>query len=103
MKNLFVILVTYTQKIEVIDEILPSHREYLKKGYESGNLLASGPQDPRVGGIIIGCFADKKEAKAFTQNDPFCLKNAASYEILEFNPVLHHQSLKEFLNTLNEA
>ncbi|MDE6958473.1 MAG: YciI family protein [Helicobacter apodemus] len=99
MKNLFVIFVTYTQSIEVIDEILPSHREYLKKGYESGKLLASGPQNPRVGGIIIGSFVDKEEAQAFTQKDPFFLKNAASYEVLEFNPILHHQCLKEFLNS----
>lgn len=101
MKNLFVILVTYTQNIEVIDKILPSHREYLQKGYESGRLLVSGPQNPRVGGIIIGCFADKEEAKAFTQKDPFFLKNAANYEVLEFNPILHHHSLKEFLNAPN--
>lgn len=98
MKNLFVILVSYTQDIGVIDEILPAHREYLKKGYESGKLLASGPQNPRVGGIIIGCFVDKGEAKAFIKDDPFFLNNSANYEVLEFNPILHHQSLKGFLN-----
>lgn len=98
MKNLFVILVTYTKELAEIEKILASHREYLKSGYESGNLLASGPQNPRNGGIIIGQFVDKESALNFTKQDPFYLQNAAKYEVLEFNPVLHQDFLKDFLS-----
>ena len=98
MKNLFVILVTYTKELAEIEKILTSHREYLKSGYESGNLLASGPQNRRSGGIIIGQFIDKESALNFTKKDPFYLQNAAKYEVLEFNPVLHQDFLKDFLS-----
>ena len=97
MQNLFVILVNYTKELSAIEEILSAHREYLKTGYKSGKLLASGPQNPRTGGIIIGKFINKQEALDFTKQDPFYLKNAAKYDILEFNPVLHQDILKEFL------
>ncbi|CAM2864875.1 YciI family protein [Helicobacter burdigaliensis] len=97
MRNLFLILVNYTKPLEVIDEILPAHREFLKENYKEGKLLTSGPREPRVGGIILGKFKDKEEALKFTRQDPFYQNQAASYEIMEFNPVLHDESLKNFL------
>ena len=97
MTNLVVIVVKYEKDLKVIDEILPHHRAYLKLGYESGKLLASGPQNPKIGGVIIGKFESREEALAFTQNDPYALQNAASYQIIEFNPVLHQDFLNNFL------
>ena len=97
MKNLFIIFVTYTKELVEIEKILTSHREYLKTGYVSGNLLASGPQNPRKGGIIVGQFDNKEAAVNFTKQDPFYLQNAAKYELVEFEPVLHQDFLKEFL------
>ncbi|RDU54829.1 GTP cyclohydrolase [Helicobacter sp. MIT 00-7814] len=97
MKNLFCIIVTYTKPIEEIEAVLPLHREYLAKGYEAGFLLASGPQNPRVGGLILGHFENKQSAEAFTKNDPYAQHNLAKYEIIEFSPVLHAEILKDFL------
>ena len=89
MQNLFVILVNYTKELSAIEEILSAHREYLKTGYKSGKLVASGPQNPRNGGIIIGKFINKQEALDFTKQDPFDLNNADKCEVLDFNPVRH--------------
>ncbi|MDD6055883.1 MAG: YciI family protein [Helicobacter sp.] len=97
MKNLFVIRVTYTKPFEEIEKILPRHREFLQSGYKSGNLVASGPQNPKVGGIIIGTFSTKDEAESFFKDDPYALESLATYEIIEFSPVLHCDALKEFL------
>ena len=97
MKNLFVCLVHYTQPLDQILESLSEHREYLSSGYDKGLLLASGPRVPKDGGIIIGRFASKAEAQEFCNNDPFARKNLASYEILEFEPVLHASILDEFV------
>ncbi|MGD9595368.1 YciI family protein [Wolinella succinogenes] len=97
MKNLFVITVTYTKPLDIIDAILPEHRAFLQKGYEAGILLASGPMNPRVGGIILGIFKDTKEAMEFTAKDPYAKNNAASYQVVEFTPVKHAEFLKEFL------
>lgn len=95
--NMFCILVTYTKPISEIEQILAEHRAYLQKGYDTGVLLLSGPQNPKVGGCIIGRFADKESAEAFTQSDPYYLNNAATYEIIEFSPVLHSPLIKAFV------
>lgn len=97
MKNLFVILVSYTKPLNVIEEILSEHRAFLSKGYISGHLLASGPQNPKIGGIIIGKFESKEKARTFFKDDPYAQNNVATYQILEFTPVLHHTLLKNFL------
>ena len=97
MKNLFCIIVTYTQPLDTIESLLSLHREYLKQGYKKNILLVSGPQNPRTGGVIIGRFNDKQEALAFTRADPFFKNDAATYEILEFTPVLYTDLLKNFL------
>lgn len=98
MSALFVCMVDYLQPYEKVQEMLASHREYLKKGYEKGILLASGPRNPKDGGIIIGRFRDKSEAITFSKQDPFCLNNLAQYRIFEFEPVLHSEILTSFLD-----
>ena len=95
--SLFVCLVNYTKPLETIEEVLPLHRAYLRECYKRGFLLASGPRNPKDGGLIIGRFKDREEAILFSKNDPFCQKEVASYEILEFEPVLHSELLNDFL------
>lgn len=97
MKNLFVMLIQYKKEFSEIEKSLAEHREYLKKGYEKGILLASGPQNPKIGGLIIGKFDSKSEALSFSKQDPFSLKGLVSYDIIEFNPILHQDFLKDFL------
>ena len=97
MKNLFCIIVTYIKPIEEIEKVLQAHRGYLQAGYDAGFLLASGPLNPRVGGLIIGHFHNRQEAEIFTQSDPYFLQNLATYEIIEFSPVLHAEALNSFL------
>lgn len=97
MKNLFVVLVTYTKSLDIVESFLQEHRAFLKKGYESGNLLASGPQNPKVGGIIIGTFHSKESAENFFREDPYAQNNVATYQFVEFTPVLHNKLLASFL------
>lgn len=96
--NLYVILITYTVSVDEINKVVDSHREYLKQWYLSGNLLASGPREPKVGGIIIGRFDSLESAIDFTKCDPYRKNGVANYEVLEFNPVLHSEVLNNFIN-----
>ena len=96
MANLFIIKITYTASLEVIDSIVGEHRAYLAKGYEKGFLLASGPRNPKTGGIIIGRFDDLESVLEFTNKDPYRLNNVASYEVIEFTPILHNDAIKDF-------
>lgn len=99
--HLFLIDVTYTADLAVIEAHLAEHRAYLANGYETGFLLASGPKTPRVGGMIIGRFASLAAAQEFAKNDPFALRQIASHSIIEFEPVLHAQAIAGFLAQTN--
>lgn len=96
MKKLFVCKVNYIQPLEFVEKYLAEHRAYLKLGYNSGNLLASGPRDPKDGGLIIGRFDSKDDCSNFAKNDPFVLNDVAVYEIFEFEAVLHSDCLNDF-------
>lgn len=97
MKSIFVCLVHYLKSFEEVSVLLQEHRAYLKKGYENGVLLASGPRIPKDGGVIIGLFHSKTEAEQFSKSDPYVINNLARYEIFEFEPVLHSDVLSGIL------
>ena len=98
MKKLFICIINYTQPLEIIEKHLKSHRDYLKEWYAKDILLASGPKCPKDGGIIIGKFNNICEAILFSKNDPYTIHNLATYNIIEFDPILHSSILNEFLN-----
>jgi uncharacterized damage-inducible protein DinB/uncharacterized protein YciI len=83
----FLIETTYTAPIERIDALLVEHRAHLEQGFRSGLLLASGPMEPRTGGIILARARERAELEAFLERDPFRRENVARYRIVEFNPV----------------
>lgn len=98
MKKLFVCKVNYIQPLERVEEYLAEHRAYLKLGYDSNKLLASGPRNPKDGGIIIGRFDNKEDVSNFAKNDPFCINGIAIYDIIEFEAVLHAECIKNFFS-----
>ena len=94
---MFVITVTYLKSLDEVDKYLVAHREHLKKGYAQNLLLASGPQIPRQGGIILTAGNDKNKILNFIENDPFKLNGVASYNIVEFDPVLSADGIANLL------
>lgn len=83
----FVIESTYLVPIERIDDKLAAHRAHLETGFQNGMLLASGPQVPRSGGMIVARAADRAEIDAFLAHDPFVQANYSRYRVIEFQPV----------------
>lgn len=89
MKHI-IVEITYTQSIEKIDEHLHAHRNFLDEGYKKNILLASGPQNPRTGGIVIARTESLEELRSFFRQDPFSLNQCADYKFIEFIPVKFH-------------
>ena len=50
---MFVIALTYTASIEVLDGHLADHRAWLDQGIADGWLLLAGRREPRTGGILL--------------------------------------------------
>ncbi len=86
---MFIIDLEYKAPLEEIDAHLAAHRDFLESYYQKGLLLASGPKNPRTGGIIIALGNDLSVIEAMIQADPFFEKKLAHYSITEFFPVKH--------------
>jgi len=94
---MFLIQVTYTKPISEIDKHLSNHRSFLDKYHASGNLICSGPRNPRIGGIILCNFTDVDGVWNFIHQDPFHINDIASYEVIEFNPIKYAKNFEPFI------
>lgn len=80
-----------------MDQYLAAHRSFLEEGYQKNFFVASGPKNPRTGGIIISQLSERKQLEEILQKDPFYLYNIAEYEIIEFTPVKYHPDFACFI------
>lgn len=94
---MFLILLTYKKPIEFVDQYLVEHRSFLEKGYEQNYFVASGPRNPRTGGVILSQLKDKDQLLKIIQQDPFFIHEIAEFEIIEFNPVKYHKDFAGFV------
>ena len=90
---MFVVFVEYIKPLEVIDAHLAAHRQFLDEGYAKNAFLASGPQVPRTGGVILSALSDRAELEALLARDPFRLHEVATYKIIEFTPAKYHRDI----------
>jgi uncharacterized protein YciI len=93
----FIVEVTYTLPAEQLGEMVAIHRAFLQTGYDSGLLLFSGPQVPRVGGIVVARAASLEEFQQFFADDPYQKKGLATYRFIEFNPVKNQAFMDSWL------
>ena len=56
---MFVLELTYTAPMDAVDAALEAHRAWLDEQYGKGVFLASGPKNPRDGGVILAVAEDR--------------------------------------------
>ncbi len=84
---MFIAILSYKKPLSEVDKYLAAHREYLAKHYALGHFIASGPQTPRVGGVIM-MKSDSRETVDAMAFYPMQLQR---YDIVHYR-VLYHQS-----------
>lgn len=95
---MFIAILTYIKPLEEVDRFLQAHRDYLAEHYAAGDFIASGPQNPRVGGVIMIKASDRDAVNTIISQDPFNINGIADYQIVEFTPTLFYDlSLKTIL------
>lgn len=95
---MFIAILTYKKPLEEVDRYLQAHRDYLTEHYASGNFIASGPQNPRIGGVIMIKAENRTAVEAILAQDPFNINGIADYQIVEFTPTMFiNQELNKFL------
>lgn len=85
---MFIAILTYKKPLEEVDRFLQEHREYLAEHYAAGDFIASGPQTPRVGGVIMIKAENRAAVDAIIAQDPFKINGIADYQIVEFTPTM---------------
>lgn len=85
---MFIAILTYKKPLSEVDRFLQAHREYLTEHYASGDFIASGPQTPRVGGVIMIKADDRTSVDSIISQDPFNINGIANYQIVEFTPTM---------------
>lgn len=93
----FIVEVTYLVSREQMLAVRAEHREYLKKGYDSGMLLVSGAQSSGKGGMVVARAAGLAEVEEFFRRDPYQVKHIASYRFIEFEPAAWQECLKDWM------
>ncbi|MES2204213.1 MAG: YciI family protein [Pseudomonadota bacterium] len=94
---MFVIQLHYKVAIETVDQYLIEHRNFLDEGYQKNYFIASGPKNPRTGGIILSQLKDRTQIEKILSEDPFSIHGVADYDIMEFTPVKFHADFVSFV------
>lgn len=89
-------LIRYRRPLEEVVAHQDRHRAYLQGLKAKGILLASGPWDPRFGGIALLRVPDDDVTAALDRvrdNDPYVRAGVVQYELLAWNPVIGREDL----------
>lgn len=89
-------LIRYRKPFPEVEPHLEGHRAYLRGLFEQKLLLASGPLDPRTGGVLLLRVPDDSVGPSLDRirdDDPFTLAGVAQYELLPWNPVIGREGL----------
>jgi uncharacterized protein YciI len=88
-------IIRYRKPLEEVVLHQDAHRAYLRGLNEKGVVIASGPMNPRLGGLVLLRVADEDGAAldAIRDNDPFVRAGVAQYELVGWNPVIGKDEL----------
>lgn len=95
---MFIVHVNYKVNLDIVEQHLAAHVDYLKQQYSLGNFIASGRQVPRTGGIILSNMDCREALDQVLEQDPFKQNNLADYVVTEFIPSMTCKEL-EFLRS----
>jgi uncharacterized protein YciI len=89
-------IIRYRRPLEEIIAAQDEHRAYLRSLQAEGTLLASGPMEPRSGGMLLLRVPDADPAAALDRvrdGDPFTRLGLAQYELVPWKPVIGLEAL----------
>jgi uncharacterized protein YciI len=88
-------IIRYRRPLEDVLVHQEAHRAYLRSLKEKGVLIASGPCNPRFGGLLLLRVPDDdmKALDAVRDGDPFVQNFVAQYELLGWAPGIGKEDL----------
>jgi uncharacterized protein YciI len=95
---MFIFVLTYQKPLEEVEKHLQEHRIYLDTNYQAGHFIASGRQEPRIGGVILCRAQSKEKAQEILAQDPFFIHQIAKYDVIEFVPTKYAEGFDRYIN-----
>ena len=89
-------VVRYRKPLEEVLKVVEEHRTYLRELKSRGWLVASGPLDPRNGGVLLLRVPDDgapAHLDSVRDRDPFVTSGTAQYEIWPWLPNIGREDL----------
>ncbi len=83
---MFVVLLSYKVELEKVRAFLDPHLVFLDKYYAQDIFVASGPQIPSTGGVILVKGVTLERLHEIITEDPFYIEDLAEYDVTEFLP-----------------
>ncbi len=97
MTAMYLLLSRYTKPLAEVDRHVVAHRAFLDRYYASGDLIVSGPMEPREGGVIVANTMSREKLDAILAEDPFVREGASEYRVIEFHAARRHAALAEIV------
>ncbi len=91
-----IVMIRYRRPFEEIAPFVDEHRAYLRSLKADGVLLASGPMEPRAGGMLLLRVPDDDTGAALDRvrdGDPFTHRALAQYELIPWHVVIGKEDL----------
>ena len=86
-------IIRYRRPLEEVVVHQDPHRAYLRGLKEKGILIASGPMDPRFGGLLLLRVPEAAALDGIRDGDPFVQNGVAQYELIGWAPVIGKEDL----------
>ncbi len=88
-------IIRYRRPLEEVLVHQDAHRAYLRGLKEKGLLIASGPMNPRFGGLVLLRVPDDdvNVLDSVRDDDPFFQSGVAQYELIGWAPVIGKEDL----------
>ena len=88
-------IIRYRRPLEEVLVHQDAHRAYLRGLKDKGLLIASGPMNPRFGGLVLFRVPDDdaKVLDTIRDGDPFFQSGVAQYEMIGWAPVIGKEDL----------
>jgi uncharacterized protein YciI len=90
-----VAIIRYRRPLEEVVAHQDAHRAYLRGLKDKGLVIASGPMNPRFGGLVLLRVPDDdtKVLDSVRDNDPFYQSGVAQYELIGWAPGIGKEDL----------
>lgn len=100
---MYLIELTYKVELDQVMKHVEAHRNFLAHYYQTGQLLVSGPMNPKTGGVIVSLMDSLSDVEAFIEEDPFYTEGVADYKSTRFDGLRYHPEIQRVVDPVNDA